>query len=296
MFDNKTVFIIVRENKTDKIYKLETDNETQREINNVFDASAAELTEKQRIAFTGSYTPLEDEVLYIQNFNLSDELKDAFRDPVSVESFNPGLSENQDIRAICIGYCENTDSGEKFTAAFQRFRRDQYISVGKIRLLFDNTTFTRDRRAGIIISENIDCVFQENSLIFLSYYYARQVFNLAGYYRTASDGDVDHFIASPVFNFNGNETAFKESANSWVRRKIALINDSGVLTRFSASEIKGLAHNSGIDIAVEDQKIVFPAEKEDMKVLLSFLDEEAYQGPFSKDTFVSTSKRRVVKA
>lgn len=240
--------------------------------------------------------PLEDEVLYIQSFNFSDDLKDAFRNPVSVELFNPSGMEDLDIRAVCIGYCENTDNGEKFTAAFQRFRKDQYISVKKIRLLFDNTTFMRDRRVGIIISKNVDCVFQENTLIFLSYYYARQVFNLAEYYRTASDGDLERFVGSPLFNFNGNETAFKESANSCVRRKIALINDSEVLTRFSALEIKGLARNSGIDIAVEDQKSVFPAEKEDMKVLLSFLDEEAYQGPFSKDTFVSTSKRRVMKA
>lgn len=46
MFENKTIFIIVRENKADKIYKLETDSETQREIKHIFDDSAVELTGK----------------------------------------------------------------------------------------------------------------------------------------------------------------------------------------------------------------------------------------------------------
>jgi hypothetical protein len=83
-------------------------------------------------------------------------------------------------------------------------------------------------------------------------------------------------------------------ANSWVRRKVALINDSGVLEKYSASEIKRIAKkHSGLEITVKDKMIVFPDDFEDVKVLLSFLDEESWVGPFTNDTFVSTSKRKV---
>ena len=108
-----------------------------------------------------------------------------------------------------------------------------------------------------------------------------------------NDIDIDKFISADVIDLGENAAQFKEKANSWVRRKIALINDSGVLTQFTAAQIKKLGKAAGIEIKTENKKIVFPEETEQMKILLSFLDEEAYQGPLSKDTILSTSKRRI---
>ena len=88
---------------------------------------------------------------------------------------------------------------------------------------------------------------------------------------------------------------FKNMADTWIRRKIAMINDSGVLAKNSAAKIKRLAKSAGIDIAVEGKKIVLPNDKEQLKIVLGFLDEEAYKGPFSKATFLANSKRRIKK-
>lgn len=293
MFDDKTVFLIVKENHADKIYKVEMDAKTQQNINKIFENSAIELTGKQPVIFTGSYSPLEDEILCIQNFVLSDDLKDAFRNPVIIEPFIPNKTDMQDIKAICIGYCENTGNDEKFIAGFQKLRKDQYITINKIRLLYDGKTFNQDQRAGIAISDYIDCFYDGANLIFNSYYYARQVFDLSEYYRTASNVDIDNFIGADIMDFGDAGEAFKTSANSWIRRKIALINDSGVLTRYEATDIKRLAKKqSNIDVTVQNEKIIFPKDTNEIKILLSFLDEEAYQGPFSKETFLSNSKRK----
>lgn len=293
MFDDKTVFLIVKENHADKIYKVEMNAKTQQNINKIFENSAIELTGKQSVIFTGSYSPLEDEILCIQNFILSDDLKDAFRNPVMIESFIPNKTDMQDIKAICIGYCENTGNNEKFIAGFQKFRKDQYIAIDKIRLLYDEKTFKQDQRVGIAISDYIDCLYDGTNLIFNSYYYARQIFDLSEYYRTASNVDIDNFICANIMDFGDAGEAFKISANSWIRRKVALINDSGVLTQYKAIDIKKLAkEQSNIDITVQNEKIVFPTDTNEIKVLLSFLDEEAYQGPFSKETFLSNSKRK----
>ena len=87
---------------------------------------------------------------------------------------------------------------------------------------------------------------------------------------------------------------FKDKANSWVRRKIALINDAGVLKAHTAMEIKRIAKkHSRIDITVKDKSIVFPTDFEEAKILLSFLDEESWKGAFTNETFVSSSKRKV---
>ena len=75
--------------------------------------------------------------------------------------------------------------------------------------------------------------------------------------------------------------------------KIAMINDSQVLDNYSAKEIKSRAKLVGVDIDVKDKKIVIPNDKEKIKIILGFLDEEAYKGPFSQKTFLANSKRQV---
>ena len=83
------------------------------------------------------------------------------------------------------------------------------------------------------------------------------------------------------------------NSNQWLRKKIASINDSKVLEDFSVDIIKGYAISIGIDIDTEGEKIIIPENREEQKALLSFLDEEAYKGPFSKETFLTNSKRKL---
>ena len=294
MFSNQTVFVLIKEDKEETVYKLDVDDNTQKEINKILDEAASNLREKQGIEFTGSYTPLEDEVIRISNFILPDQIKDALRNPITVDSFRPNTESMQEIRAIFVGHCENTESGEKFTAAFQRFRREQYISVDKINLFFDKNTFKQNKRIGISIGYYVDCLVTGTMLFFESYFFARQVFDLSGYYRTASEKDIDDFLNIKILDFGSLKDDFSEKTNSWVRRKIAMINDSGVLTKHTAKEIKKVAKkHSDIDIIVEDDKIVFPEDTKEQKILLSFLDEESWKGAFSNDTYISTSKRKI---
>lgn len=71
-----------------------------------------------------------------------------------------------------------------------------------------------------------------------------------------------------------------------------MINDSDVLANYKASEIKKIAKDAGITITVENKKVVIPNDK---KVILGFLNEEAYKGLFSQNTFLANSKRRINK-
>lgn len=117
---------------------------------------------------------------------------------------------------------------------------------------------------------------------------------MSEYYRSATDQEVQAFTTSDKLSFEDTET-FKNVANTWIRRKIAMINDSDVLVNYKASEIKKLAKDAGIKIEVENKKVVIPNDKEQIKVILGFLDEEAYKGPFSQNTFIANSKRRINK-
>ena len=139
-----------------------------------------------------------------------------------------------------------------------------------------------------------DCYYTEGELQFSSFYFARQIFDLSEYYRSATDQEVQAFTTSDKLSFEDTE-AFKNTANTWIRRKIAMINDSDVLVNYKASEIKKLAKDAGITIEIENKKVVIPNDKEQIKVILGFLDEEAYKGPFSQNTFLANSKRKMNK-
>lgn len=238
------------------------------------------------------YKPHSDEFLAIENFQLSDEIKDAVRNPLGVAAFDKENEEFPEIKAIFVGERIQTGETEKFNVAFQRFKKEQYISTKWYNLFFDNSTFFQEKRFGISISDSIDCYFTESELQFVSFYYARQVFDLGDYYRSATDKEVGDFTSSENLSIE-NPQEFYNMANSWIRRKIAMINDSGVLVNYSAKEIKKRARSVGVEIATHEDRILIPNDKEKVKLILGFLDEEAYKGPFSQNIFLANSKRQV---
>lgn len=294
MFNDCSIMIIGAKEHVMDIFKLELDADTQAEICRIFSASTNDAyVNKAKIPFDGSYKPHEDEILFIDNFQLRDEIKDAIRNPLGVASYSAENDEFPEIRAVFAGKREEVEENEKFTAVFQKFRKEQYISPAKwFNLFFDNNTFIEEKRFGIGISDNIDCLLDGTELQFSSYFFARQVFDLNDYYRSATDQEVRNFASNDKLDVE-DTALFTELANSWIRRKIALINDSRVLEEFSAVKIKTLAKTIGIDISVKNKKIIIPSEKDKLKIILGFLDEEAYRGLFSQVTYLANSKRKV---
>lgn len=293
MFENCSIIIITNENHLGELYRLEVDADTQREVCSSFDSALNDLiSKKTKISFDGSYKPHNDEFLAIENFQLSDIIKDSIRDPLGVSAYQKENGEFYDIKAIFVGKRIETDATERFEVVFQRFRKEQYISTSWVNLFFTNETFRREKNFGISISDSVDCYYTEGELQFSSFYFARQIFDLSEYYRSATDQEVQTFVTNENLSFEDAKT-FMNVANTWIRRKIAMINDSDVLVNYKASEIKKLAKDAGITVMVENKKIVIPNDKEQIKLILGFLDEEAYKGPFSQNTFLANSKRRI---
>ncbi len=293
MFENSSVMVLKVVNKAVEVCKLELEGETQAIICNTFSNAVEDLiADKEKVMFDGSYKPHEDEFLAIENFQLQDDIKDSIRNPIGVAAYQKVDEEFPEIRAIFVGQREEIGDAEKFTVAFQRFRKDQYISTKWYNLFFENNTFFQEKRFGISISDIVDCYFTDGQLQFISYFFARQIFDLSEYYRSATDHEVQCFSDNDKLNIE-NPAAFQIMANSWIRRKIAMINDSGVLENYTASKIKSLAKAAGIEITVDNKKVVIPSDKEKVKIILGFLDEEAYKGPFSQTTYLANSKRKI---
>lgn len=293
MFEHSAVMVLKVVDKEVEVCKLELEAETQTAICSAFSNAVEDLiADKEKVMFDGSYKPHEDEFLAIGNFQLQDDIKDAVRNPIGVVAYQKVNEKFPEIKAIFVGQREEIGEAEKFTVAFQRFRKDQYISTKWYNLFFEDDTFFHEKRFGISISDSADCYFTDGELQFISYFFARQVFDLSEYYRSATDHEVQSFSANDKLSIE-NPTVFQNMANSWIRRKIAMISDSGVLENYTASKIKSLAKAAGIEITVDNKKVVIPSDKEKVKIILGFLDEEAYKGPFSQTTYLANSKRKI---
>lgn len=303
MFVDSSVFILASDGK---IFRLEVDREAQQAICETF-ASCVESMRNGKTPhdFEVNYKPEDDEFLRIENFLLPDEIKDAIRNPVGVDSYkkDPDMHDEDseefwgfpEIKAIFVGERIQDAEGEHFNIGFQRYRKEQNLAALPFRFFYTNETFTREKHFEIGITYNLDCYYTGEELQFTSFFFARQVFDLREYYRSASDPEVEEFTHNEALSFE-NAAAFGTLANTYVRRKIAMINDSGVLKKYTAKEIKSIARNSGIDIQVKDKQIVIPIDKDGALEVLAFLDEEAYRGPFSNDLLIANSKRVLRKS
>lgn len=280
--------------KSIQIKRVVEDRDTQTAINQLFEeASDQMIADKTPIVFDGKYTPDPDGIdyLFIDGFSLPQEILSAVKNPQALEALEAESDEIPKIKALFVGTRSELDGVETYSAAFQKFKPDQYISASKINIFLSDNTFVADKRIGLSIGKHIDCLFIDGKLQFLSFFFARQIFDLSTYYREATNSDIIDFIGSETIAMDDGED-FSKVANSWERRKIASIIDSGILKNYTATKIKSIAKQTGVDLAVQDKRIVIPTDKKKRRIVLGFLDEEVYKGAFSQTVYQTNSKRK----
>lgn len=280
--------------KSIQVKRVIENRDAQIAINRLFDeASNQMVADKSPVIFDGKYTPAPDgeEYLFIDKFELPQEIISAIKNPQALEALEAESDEIPKIKALFVGVHFEANGVDTYSAAFQKFKSDQYISATKIHLFLSGNTFVADNRIGLTISRHIDCLFVDGKLQFPSFFFARQVFDLSEYYREATNSDIVDFVGNEAISMdNGDE--FSQAANSWERRKIASIMDSGILQNYTPAKIKSIAKQTGIDLSVEDKKIVIPTDKRERRIVLGFLDEEVYKGAFSQTIYQTNSKRK----
>lgn len=107
MFSISSVMVLTDE----EILRVEIDSNTQKSICETFADALNNLTaDKTRVIFDGSYKPNEDKFLTIENFQLSDEIKDAIRNPIGVKAFQKSNGEFPEIKSNFVG--ERTENGK----------------------------------------------------------------------------------------------------------------------------------------------------------------------------------------
>lgn len=306
MFDNCNLLALMQEKEDTgkkKIVKISLDRETQKAICNLFESNAhalitcADGTPKTMQKFEAGYMAQReaDEYLAISDFKLPDEMISAIKAPLPLETYKPHADSLPQIRALFVGV--ETSGG--ITAAFQRFKAAQYLRASSVHLLFDNDTLSAGNgygwrrskaKVGITVQPVVDAVFSNGTLMFVSSYYAKQIFDLTDYYKEATNPEIVTFLSLPILRVN-SQAVTADVMNTWERRKIASIMSQKILEEHPIEELQGAAEELDYELPTEDGKLIMPDDRKGRRELLSFLDEDVYRGMLTGSVYETNSKK-----
>jgi hypothetical protein len=247
--------------------------------------------QQDEIVFDGKYKPDVGEVLCIENYDDIDNLENAIRNPTSLDLVDPSEDFFHDIKALFSGYILETGG---IKVLLQNFDRRKIISTNGLSIFHSSNVYKKIEGVGLTIDHKLTATLEEGKLKFFSFHNARQIFDLSEYYKEATDDDVIEFSNLDLIKSEDNNKLL-EMSDSWVRRKISLIQQSGILQNVPINEMKAVATEFSIPFITVtengDELIKIPENKSELKKLLRFLDEDYYKSPLSKTNFITNSKR-----
>jgi hypothetical protein len=242
------------------------------------------------IPFDGKYKPDAGEVLVIDNFDDIDGLAAAIANPMGVPEVTPSPEFFYRVSALFSGRVE---ANGLTTVLLQNFDRRRVLSTSGLSIFHSANVFKRIEGVGLTVDWKLAAILNGTVLKFNSFHNARQIFDLSDHFIEATDADIKAFVAMDTVR--ADEAILVELADTWIRRKLALIQQSQILSKVPMLEIQAAAAGFGIVISFASvngkDQLVIPQTKAELKTLLRFLDEDYYESPLSKTHFITNSKR-----
>jgi len=272
-----------------RIVRFPLTADLQIEIETVFDEQlqAFERGIVETITFDGRYIPEEGELLVIEDFEDVDGLREAVAHPLNIEVFDPAQHSLDAVKAL---FTSHIDAGVT-RVLVQCFERRRLIANKGLAMFFSVDTFRKMSDAGLTLDTKLLAILEVSSLKFQSFHFLRRVFDVSDYYNEATNEEVTAFATHTKMSV-GDLPEFLSSAGPLVRKKIALIRQSGVLDHFTTEQIVASAQTFNLAINTDaNGRIVLPGNKTELRRLLRFLDEDYYESALSQTRFVSNSKR-----
>lgn len=278
-----------------RILRIPLSREIQTEVETLFRQQEAEFTAStgEEHAFNGSYTPDEGECLIIAGYADVLNLHEAIEHPLGIPEIPADPAAFDTVKALFAGY--RSEAGER-VALIQSFNRRRIISPTGFTLLHSADTYRKVDGVGLTLDNRLAAILVGNSLKFLSFHVMRQVLDLSAYFAEATLPELRAFARAEGIHVK-DEEAFVAMADSWVRKKVALIGRNGILKAVGSDVIQRAALEFGIEIRTVQvngrEAISLPGVKADLKTLLKFLDEDYYRSPVQGRNYVTNSKRLV---
>lgn len=286
----RTFFAICRDGVNTVIRRIPLKVGVQIELEAVFDAQeeAFLMGRDEDVVFDGGWKPDNNELLVIED----EDLAAPFAQTLSV---GPAAYDQLDVTNYAQAGIKGifTRSGQvEDRILLQRFQTSQYLQRSGLTLVFSNNQFGKLSENGFSLDTRLTAVIDGNQFKFVSFRNLRTILTIQQHFEQATEAEIASFKGHPTF-FIEDLLLFDASMDERSRMLIRGIGNSGVLNDHNAASIAEKAGSIGLQIDLEDGRLVLPANKKRLKTILSFLEESVYKGVFTNGMFETNSKRRV---
>jgi hypothetical protein len=243
--------------------------------------------QRERAEFEAGFIPDEDQLSYIVGYEPPQHITTALNNPTNCDPLSFQGDDPPRIKGVA---AFDTESHE---ILFQAFDRRRVLSLKGFSLVLSGATYRRLVEPGLTLDSKLVAAVAEGRLFFDSYFAAARVLDLTAYYREATREDLVSFYGLPLFAVE-NQEELVEGADSWTRRKIAAIMESGILTGKSVQEIQKAAKGfENVTVKIIKKRLVLPSDKKELKMLVRFLAEDLYVSVISGTKYLASSKKRM---
>lgn len=269
---------------SNEIKRISLSQEIQNQLTDYINQTVNEIEsidKEKKVEFDGQYKPEDDQILFINKFD------DPNRNLYKIDANMLTDEEIDEIKAIVYYFKENK-------IAYQNFDSRKIIKTNKFSLIYHSDTFSKLENKGIILDNRIDALLLGNVLYFNSFHNATKIFDLSAYFKEATDKELDELRNMPEINFQGINNY--ELFDSRMRKKIYLIMKNNVVQEVinNYNKVKDYAISIGIRNVFDDNnpKIIFPNDKNKLKDLINFLNDDLYKSVITGKIYETNSKTK----
>ena len=200
----------------------------------------------------------------------------------------PPVQDAEEIRGLAM---RPKSDGESILV--QAFAATQSLSRSILSLILDEKgTFDRLDSTTFRLADKLVCIVEDGQIKFRSLPSLSHVIDTSAIFRAATDQEVEAFAAKylNVFEFD-DVGAFVNRSSRKARRYMASLEDSGALDGHTAESLRAEAERTNLAIELDGDKIAMPRTGKAIAELLQFLNDGRFQGPITRRTFVTNSRR-----
>ncbi|MEO1168755.1 MAG: DUF4868 domain-containing protein [Pseudomonadota bacterium] len=240
------------------------------------------------VAFDGDWNPDDDELLVLDATAEADAMVAAASgNLLALPAINSGNFNDENIKALFVG--ANADGSLRLLV--QRFTSAQILSR-RFALLANNNQFNQITDPAFSLATSLTCIVEGGQIKFESYHKLRTVFDVTELFAEATNEDIDDF-AGHVSIAIADVPALKALVTQTERKLIHKLASTGILDAHTPQQIQSKANATGLVVNLANGQIVFPADKQEIRRLLRFLDDSLYEAPLSGRRYVTNSKRAI---
>lgn len=284
------LYAVVGNRSSHDVMRVQVSLQVQGQLSGLFqayeDAFRAGIDEE--LPFSRDWKADDDELLTLplgaQVTAIVDQIANG---PLAMQAIDPAGLDGMQIRALIFA---PDDVGARLLV--QYFSAAQQLSRRGLSLIADGQTFTRLTAPAFSVGTRIDAVIEGGFVKFKNFTIIKRIFDFIENYVEASDEQIENFSNHDIVSIEDVE-AFKSITNQTTRKLISAVSSSGILDQVDINDIGASANSIGLNIRIDDGKIVFPMDKSELKILLRFLDHGVYQSPLIGQRFVANSKRPI---